>query len=195
MNCTFNNIVDEFNCIVDTFIKDGFKLAKLSCVRFYPCAYNYRMLSKDNVSVIVSMNYRKSVKNDAYIFHTDIDVQTSIDGTIKDTSTVKSYYLLGDNYYTDNLQTVIDAKNLSTERYIAYYKHNTLNTHLNLSKLSSSVIAYLSSKINNAMDKMNRSHEYKISDIYFKYKDVSRKLVVVIKHKDNLGTEAIYFNP
>ena len=103
-------------------------------------------------------------------------------------------YSLSPSYYTDDVSDIIESNQIRLKRHIDYFSNMPLSIHLNKKKLSSRVNNYIRNKINSFLEKRNRTLEYSIRDIYFSYREENRDLVVVIKHKDNIGTEALYIN-
>lgn len=193
MGYTFDQIEDTFNKVINAYEMGGFKRQPLC----YIGHHNHVDLVKDDVTARISLD-SGSENNKKLSFPVnffDLSVTRFNGNTIIDDTNLFRFYLVGDRYYTTDLLEVSRARELNTKRYIDYHTNNGYTSHLKLSKLSERVKSYLTNKINDAMDNLGRSHSFKLTDVYFRHKGLSRKLIVVIKHSDNLGTEAIHFNP
>lgn len=191
MGYTFDQIESTLNNVIDSYEMDGFKRQSL-------CYTGQHIdLIKDNTTVRLSLNSGSETNKKLSFPVSFLDLSvTKINGdTITNCVSLFRFYLVSDRYYTTDLLEVSRARELNTKRYIDYHTNNGYTAHLKLSKLSERVKSYLTNKINDSMDNLGRSHSYRLTDVYFRHKGLSRKLVVVIKHSDNLCTEAIHFNP
>ena len=189
---TFNRIKDVFNSVINAYEMGGWKRKKLC----YIGHHNHIDLYKDNLTARVSLD-SGSEKNGKLSFPVnffDLCV-TRFDGDkVIDDTNLYRFYLIDGHYYTTDLLEVYRARELNTKRYINYHSHRGYTCHLKLNKLSDKVMHYLRSKIDLSMIKLGRTTNYKIVDVYFRHTGLSRQLITVIKHVDNLGTEACYFS-
>ena len=187
MNCTFSQVRSLLNSVVDAYIKKGFTVVNGYNV------YDRWELSKDNMSVRVEMIFGSETKTDFdYPLHfIDITV-TEICGLM---ANLYHFYQLGSgDYYTTDIRAVRDYQKLNLQRYLDKLSYTHTTCSLNISKISARVMSYLKRKICSQLSKMNRSDRFEIYEVYYSYNynNKLRQLVVVIKHSDNVATEAVY---
>ena len=199
MGYTMRQIQSRYNSIVDDYKAMMFTEAPCSSIINYSLGGVYRStdlksVTKDSVLVRIKL-ISKREKLDKLNYPTyciDIDTDQYIDGEIHNTAHYDRFYRIDDNYYTSNIEEVKHARSVSLKRYINFCNHRCKITHLNISKLSGSLIAYLRKAVDSVLD--DHKETYVLKDVYFNYNGLDRKLVVVVKHNDKLATEAFSFD-
>lgn len=83
-------------------------------------------------------------------------------------------------------------RQLQIDRFLAYHNHRQLTQRVQYTKMSHKLQNYLTHKIECYLDETDRSHTYRILDLYFSYVDLRRAFVVVICHTESDASEAIY---
>lgn len=200
MGYTMSQIDKHYNDIVNVFKSMHFEEVPYSN-RCY-CGNIYRSVELSNklkdtvVTHKITLNHGTLDDLDGFAYsvpYLDVADSVYVNGVHALENCYKRFYQIDSNYYTIHLSEVKHARDLHLKRYLDCIPKSHC-CYIEVNKLSDKVINYFNRRIDTAMDKLNRSHDYKIKDVYFSYRGNSRRLVVVIKHRDNLGTEAIYFN-
>ena len=200
MGYTMQQIQKCYNDVIDTYKAMSFKEVPCSSVVNYTINGVYRSTDlkstvSDNVSVRVKLisKHEKFIGLDYPAYFIDLDVDQLVNLKSANVAHYNRFYCVDDNYYTTNINDVINARAISLKRYLDFWDHHNKNMRLNLTKMPNSLLLYLHKLINSKLG--NRTKVFSIRDVYFSYAGVSRKLVIVIKHEDNLATESFWFDP
>jgi hypothetical protein len=200
MGYTMSQIQQQYNKVVDSYKMNMFTEVPCSSTVNYSMNGIYRSTDlkspvNDIQSVCVKLVSRHStLKEFTYpIYFIDLDVDKYTDFQSKQTDNHNRFYCIDDNYYTSDIEELKHARAVSLKRYIDFWDHRGKTAHLDIKKLSHSLIAYLRRAVDIKLGA--RTNVYTIRDVYFSYTALDRKLVVVIKHEDNYATEAFWFDP
>ena len=183
MKFNLNQIERIYNGFIGEAVSRGYT-GYSKYIHLIPHRKHEVVLSNKDSEICVAINYwysfNPTINNNIYT----CDIQSDKHSLC--------LYSLSPSYYTDDISDIIEANQIRLKRHIDYFSNRPLSIHIDKKKLSSRVNNYISNKVNSFLEKKNRTLEYYISDIYFSYREENRDLVVVIKHKDNIGTEALY---
>lgn len=199
MGYTMQQIQKRYNDVVDIYKAMSFKEVPCYSVVNYTLNGVYRSTDlkstiADDVSVRVKLvsKHEKFVGLDYPAYFIDLDVDQLVNLRSANVAHYNRFYCVDDNYYSTNIDDVINARAISLKRYLDFWNHCNKNMRLNLAKMPTSLVLYLHKLVNSKLG--DRIKVYSIRDIYFSYAGVSRELVIVIKHKDNLATESFWFD-
>lgn len=189
MGYTLNQIEETFNKVISAYETNGF-----ICKSFYDVgSHNGVEMTKGDITVRVSLD-RGSESNKELTFpvsYFDLNI-TELNGDMLIRSINNHrFYFVTDYYYTTDLHEVCASRELNAKRYFDRKSHSCKSYHLNVSRISDRLIAYLKKAINKNICSLN---DYSIKDIYFNYRNDSVcDLIVVIRHNDKSSTDTIYF--
>lgn len=185
MKYSFNQIKQLYNNFIKIYLDKGYKPDNIF-TDLIPYKNYKTILKKDNLEFTISINYN-CVYNSILTNNIRICVISANDYKLV-------LYPLSLYYYTDNINDLVKRNEIRLNRNLNYLSNKPFSIHINKYNLSLQTKQYLNNKINKWLDNRHRSHEYSITDIYFSYNKCNRDFVVVIKHNDNIGTEALYLN-
>ena len=199
MGYTIHQIQKQFNDIVDTYKTMLFEEVKCSSTVDYTSNGIYRSTAlkssvRDSVSVRVNLvsNHESLDGLDYKAYFIDLDADQYVYGQSKSTAHYNRFYCIDSNYYTLDLNEVKRAKDVSFKRYLNFRNNRCKTIHLNISKMSDRLVTYLRKAIDT--ESSDHTKTYTLKDVYFNYTSLDRKLVIIIKRKDNDATEAFSFD-
>lgn len=199
MGYTIHQIQKQFNDVVDTYKTMLFEEVKCSSTVDYTSNGIYRSTAlkssvRDSVSVRVNLvsNHESLDGLDYKAYFIDIDADQCVYGQSKSTAHYNRFYCIDSNYYTLDLNEVKRAKDVSFKRYLNFRNNRCKTIHLNISKMSDRLVTYLRKAIDTELS--DHTKTYTLKDVYFNYTSLDRKLVIIIKRKDNDATEAFSFD-
>lgn len=199
MGYTMHQIQKRYNDIVNNYKSMMFVEVPCSSVVSYSLYGIYRITDlksvvKESLTARIKLVSKHSKDSRNFpIYSLDLDVDQFIDGN-KVTANYGRFYYISSNYYTTDLSEVTRANEVHRKRYIDNHMRNSHTYYLDLSRLSNRTKEFLIGNVCNVMDESNRSHDFKLIDVYFRYNECSRKLVASIKHSDSKYTESIQFD-
>ena len=199
MGYTIHQIQKQFNDVVDTYKTMLFEEVKCSSTVDYTSNGIYRSTAlkssvRDSVSVRVNLvsNHESLDGLDYKAYFIDLDADQYVYGQSKSTAHYNRFYCIDSNYYTLDLNEVKRAKDVSFKRYLNFRNNRCKTIHLNISKMSDRLVTYLRKAIDTELS--DHTKTYTLKDVYFNYTSLDRKLVIIIKRKDNDATEAFSFD-
>ena len=199
MGYTIHQIQKQFNDVVDTYKAMLFEEVKCSSTVDYSSNGIYRSTvlksqARDSVSVRVNLVSKHASLDglDYKAYFIDLDADQYVYGQSKSTAHYNRFYCIDSNYYTLDFNEVKHARDVRFKRYLNSRNNRCKTIHLNINKMSYRLITYLRKAIDNELS--DHMKTYTLKDVYFNYKSLDRKLVVIIKHEDNDTTEAFSFN-
>lgn len=199
MGYTIHQIQKQFNDVVDTYKAMLFEEVKCSSTVDYTSNGIYRSTAlkssvRDSVSVRVNLvsNHESLDGLDYKAYFIDLDAYQYVYGQSKSTAHYNRFYCIDSNYYTLDLNEVKRAKDVSFKRYLNFRNNRCKTIHLNISKMSDRLVTYLRKAIDTELS--DHTKTYTLKDVYFNYTSLDRKLVIIIKRKDNDATEAFSFD-
>lgn len=199
MGYTIHQIQKQFNDVVDTYKTMLFEEVKCSSTVDYTSNGIYRSTAlkssvRDSVSVRVNLvsNHESLDGLDYKAYFIDLDAYQYVYGQSKSTAHYNRFYCIDSNYYTLDLNEVKRAKDVSFKRYLNFRNNRCKTIHLNISKMSDRLVTYLRKAIDTELS--DHTKTYTLKDVYFNYTSLDRKLVIIIKRKDNDATEAFSFD-
>ena len=199
MGYTIHQIQKQFNDVVDTYKAMLFEEVKCSSTVDYTSNGIYRSTAlkssvRDSVSVRVNLvsNHESLDGLDYKAYFIDLDADQYVYGQSKSTAHYNRFYCIDSNYYTLDLNEVKRAKDVSFKRYLNFRNNRCKTIHLNISKMSDRLVTYLRKAIDT--ESSDHTKTYTLKDVYFNYTSLDRKLVIIIKRKDNDATEAFSFD-
>lgn len=199
MGYTIHQIQKQFNDVVDTYKAMLFEEVKCSSTVDYTSNGIYRSTAlkssvRDSVSVRVNLvsNHESLDGLDYKAYFIDLDADQYVYGQSKSTAHYNRFYCIDSNYYTLYLNEVKHAKDVSFKRYLNFRNNRCKTIHLNISKMSDRLVTYLRKAIDT--ESSDHTKTYTLKDVYFNYTSLDRKLVIIIKRKDNDATEAFSFD-
>lgn len=185
MKYNFNQIKQLYNKFIKTYLDKGYKSDNIF-TDLIPYKNYKTILKNNNLEFNISISYN-------YVYSSILTNNIRI-CIISANDYKLVLYPLSPHYYTDNINDIVKSKEIHLNRDLNYLSRKPFSVHINKYNLSLQTKQYLNNKINKWLDSKYRSHEYSIRDIYFSYNEYSRDFIVVIKHSDNIGTEALYLN-
>lgn len=199
MGYTIHQIQKQFNDVVDTYKTMLFEEVKCSSTVDYTSNGIYRSTAlkssvRDSVSVRVNLvsNHESLDGLDYKAYFIDLDADQYVYCQSKSTAHYNRFYCIDSNYYTLDLNEVKRAKDVSFKRYLNFRNNRCKTIHLNISKMSDRLVTYLRKAIDTELS--DHTKTYTLKDVYFNYTSLDRKLVIIIKRKDNDATEAFSFD-
>lgn len=195
MGYTTNQIINYFNSIVDLYRLTGY--SEEPNHRLFYCSNIIRLVSLhyNNITLKISLcsNSLDKIKGLNYkIYYYDILIETFIGNKHESIETISRFYKLDSDYFVTDIEEVKKCRNLRYSRLL----NNTYMPvchYIRSDRLSDNIKSFLSKKIDLYLDKFNRTHDYRIDNVYFSKIKNCHKLVAIIKHNDSSKTEAIYF--
>ena len=199
MGYTMHQIQKRFNDVVDTYKSMLFEEVKRSSTVDYSANGIYRSTTlkssaRDSVSVRVNLVSKHDSLDglDYPAYFIDLDADQYVYGQSKSTAHYYRFYCIDSNYYTLDFNELKHARDVSFKRYINFRNNRCKTIHLNINKMSDRLVTYLRKAIDGELS--NSTKTYVLKDVYFNYTSLDRKLVVIIKCKDNDATEAFSFD-
>ena len=199
MGYTICQIQKHFNDVVDTYKAMLFEEVKCSSTVDYSANGIYRSTilkssARDSVSVRVNLVSKHDSLDglDYPAYFIDLDADQYVYGKSKSTAHYNRFYCIDSDYYTLDFNEVKHARDVSLKRYINFRNNRCKTIHLNINKMSDRLVTYLRKAIDGELS--NSTKTYALKDVYFNYTSLDRKLVVIIKCKDNDATEAFSFD-
>ena len=200
MGYTMQQIQKCYNDVVDIYKTMSFKEVPCSSTVDYTLNSVYQSIdlkstASDNVSVCVKLisKREKFTGLDYPVYFIDLDADQLVNLKSANVAHYNRFYRVDGNYYTTNINDVINARAINLKRYLDFWDHRIKNMKLNLAKMPNSLVLYLHKLVNSKLG--NNTKTFSIKDVYFSYTGVSRKLVIVIKYKDNLAIESFSLDP
>lgn len=188
---TFQQINDVYNELINTYKNMGFVEDPYSITQCFGNTYGCTELFFNNKNIKVIMEYASH--NDSRFSYPVSCVQLKLERPESTDVIHRRFYYVADNYYLTDLDEIKKIRKLQLDRMLSRSNHTALYCDINKRKLSSNTLSFLKNRIENYLLNNNRTLSYQIKYIYFSYRNLERQLVIVIKHDDNVGTEAIYF--
>lgn len=188
---TFQQINDGYNELVNTYKDVGFMEDPYSITQCFGNTYRCTELSFNDK--IIRMIMEHTTHDDSRFSYPVSCVQLKLERPESTDVVHRRFYYVSDDYYLTDLDEIQKIRKLQLDRLLNHSKNTALYCDINKSKLSSNTLSFLKKRIENYLLNNNRTLFYQIKYIYFSYRNLERQLVIVIKHDDKAGTEAIYF--
>lgn len=199
MGYTMHQIQKCFNDVVDTYKSMLFEEVKCSSTVDYSANGIYRSTilkssARDSVSVRVNLVSKHDSLDglDYPAYFIDLDADQYVYDQSKSTAHYNRFYCIDSDYYTLDFNEVKRARDVSFKRYLNFRNNRCKAIHLNINKISDRLVTYLRKAIDGELSDSTKT--YVLKDVYFNYTSLDRKLVVIIKCKDNDATEAFSFD-
>ena len=199
MGYTMHQIQKCFNDVVDTYKSMLFEEVKCSSTVDYSANGIYRSTilkssARDSVSVRVNLVSKHDSLDglDYPAYFIDLDADQYVYDQSKSTAHYNRFYCIDSDYYTLDFNELKHARDVSFKRYLNFRNNRCKAIHLNINKISDRLVTYLRKAIDGELSDSTKT--YVLKDVYFNYTSLDRKLVVIIKCKDNDATEAFSFD-
>jgi hypothetical protein len=188
---TFQQINDGYNALINKYKDMGFVENPYNVTQLFGNVYGCTELFFNDKSIKIVME--RAEHNDNRFSYPVSCVQLKLE--IPDSTDVihRRFYYVDNDYYLTDLDEIKKIRKVQLDRFLNRNNHTALYCDINKLKLSNSALSFLKNRINQYLLNGNRTLSYQIKYIYFSYRNLERQLIVVIKHDDKVGTEAIYF--
>lgn len=188
---TFQQINDRYNELVNTYKNMGFMEGPYSITQCFGNTYRCTELSFNGKIIKVIMEH--TTHDDSRFSYPVSCTQLKLERPESTDVIYRRFYYVNGDYYLTDLDEIQKIRKLQLDRMLSRSEHTALYCDINKRKLSSNTLSFLKNRIENYLLNKNRTLFYQIKYIYFSYRNLERQLVIVIKHDDKAGTEAIYF--
>lgn len=188
---TFQQINSGYNELVNTYKDMGFVEDPYSITQCFGNTYGCTELFFNDKSIKVVME--RTSHNDSRFSYPVSCVQLKIERPESTDAVHRRFYYVSDDYYLTDLDEIQKIRKLQLDRFLSRSNHTALYCNIDKSKLSSNTLSFLKNRVESYLLNNRRTLSYQIKCIYFSYRNLERQLVIVIKHEDKAGTEAIYF--
>lgn len=188
---TFQQINDRYNELVNTYKNMGFMEDPYSITQCFGNTYRCTELSFNGKIIKVIMEH--TTHDDSRFSYPVSCTQLKLERPESTDVIYRRFYYVNGDYYLTDLDEIQKIRKLQLDRMLSRSEHTALYCDINKRKLSSNTLSFLKNRIENYLLNKNRTLSYQIKYIYFSYRNLERQLVIVIKHDDKAGTEAIYF--
>ena len=188
---TFQRINDEYNELINTYKDMGFVEDPYSITKCFGNVYGCTELSFNDKTIKVIMEH--ATHDDSRFSYPVSCTQLKLERPDSTDVIHRRFYWVNDDYYLTDLDEIQKIRKVQLDRMISRSEHTALYCDINNRKLSNNALSFLKNRIENYLLNNNRTLSYQVKYIYFSYRNLERQLVIVIKHDDKAGTEAIYF--
>lgn len=187
---THDQIKKEVVSIINDYGNCNFKIKQSDLTRLDNTILTYKNIE---VRILLINTTETNVKSVLGFKCIDLIVSTFYGNTLVEEYTVHRFYIIDKNYYTTELCELYRINNIRYKRYRDKYELTHTTSYLKYNKLKQRTKDYINRLIGKYLTNLDRTLDFKIIDLYYRYVNCKRILVVVIKHNDCNYTEAITF--